>query len=130
MTEQINIFINLAATDSSITDYEAKIIRIIAKVNNVPIEEYEELLKHPKPIGDLTALSEMEKFEVLLLMVQLMKSDGQVFKSEIEFCERIAEKLGYRRDVIRELSANIYSDPTITSDRNLLFNKAHKYLAH
>lgn len=130
MTEQINIFINLAATDSSITDYEAKIIRIIAKVNNVPIEIYEELLKHPKPIGDLTAFSEMEKFEVLLLMVQLMKSDGQVFKSEIEFCERIAVKLGYRREVIRELSSNIYSDPTITSDRNLLFNKAHKYLVH
>lgn len=130
MTEQINIFINLAATDASITDYEAKIIRIVAKVNGIPMEVYEDLLQHPKPIGDLSSLTEMEKFEVLLLMVQLMKSDGQVFKSEIEFCERIASKLGYRKEVVRELSSNIYSDPTITSDRNLLFNKAHKYLSH
>jgi uncharacterized tellurite resistance protein B-like protein len=130
MTEQINIFINLAATDASITDYEAKIIKIIAKVNGVSPETFETLLKHPQPIGNLSVFTEMEKFEVLLLMVQLMKSDGQVFKSEIEFCERIAEKLGYRREVIRELSSNIYSDPTITSDRNLLFNKAHKFLKH
>ena len=129
MINQINILINLAASDSSVTEYEVKIIRIIAKVNDVPAESFEELLKHPTPIGDLTAYTEMERFEVLLMMIQLMKADGQVFKSEINFCERIAEKLGYRREVIRELSANIYSDPTITSDRKLLFNKAHKFLA-
>ena len=129
MIDQINILINLAASDASITEYETKIIRIIAKVNDVPADTFEELLKHPKPIGDLSSRTEMERFEVLLLMIQLMKADGQVFKSEINFCERIAEKLGYRNEVVRELSANIYSDPTITSDRKLLFNKAHKYLA-
>jgi len=129
MIDQINILINLAASDASITEYETKIIRIIAKVNDVPADTFEELLKHPKPVGDLSSRTEMERFEVLLLMIQLMKADGQVFKSEINFCERIAEKLGYRSEVVRELSANIYSDPTITSDRKLLFNKAHKYLA-
>jgi hypothetical protein len=57
-----------------------------------------------------------------------MKADGQVFKSEISFCEAIADKLGYKKSVIAELSSRIYSDPTVTSDRKLLMERAHKFL--
>jgi hypothetical protein len=57
-----------------------------------------------------------------------MKSDGQVFKSEISFCESVAEKLGYKKGVVAELSARIYSDPTITADRKMLMERAHKFL--
>ena len=57
-----------------------------------------------------------------------MKIDGQVFKSEIVFCERIAEKLGYRKKVVGELSTHIYSDPNITADRDDLKSKAQKFL--
>ena len=61
-------------------------------------------------------------------MVQLMKIDGQVFKSEIVFCEDIAQKLGYKKGVVGELSSRIFSDPSITADRDLLKKKALKYL--
>lgn len=61
-------------------------------------------------------------------VVQLMKADGQVFKSEIAFCENVAEKLGYKRKVIGELSSRIYSDPSITGDRELIKAKAQKLL--
>ncbi len=61
-------------------------------------------------------------------LIQLMKSDGQVFKSEIHFCETIAEKLGYKKGVVAELSSRIYSDPTITADRNMLMERAHKFI--
>ena len=57
-----------------------------------------------------------------------MKADGQVFKSEIDFCERIAEELGYKKAVIGELSSKIYSDPAITTDRERLKQRAQKYL--
>jgi hypothetical protein len=56
-----------------------------------------------------------------------MKSDGQVFKSEIHFCEQMAERLGYKKAVVGELSSRIYSDPTITADRKLLIDRAHKF---
>lgn len=57
-----------------------------------------------------------------------MKADGQVFKSEIVFCEDMAERLGYNRRVVAELSSKIYSDPSITADRDSLKEKAAKYL--
>ena len=57
-----------------------------------------------------------------------MKIDGQVFKSEIVFCEEIAEKLGYKKKVVGELSSRIYSDPSITANREDLKKMALKYL--
>lgn len=128
MNNRINILIHVAASDQVITETEEKIIRIIAKASQVPHTELDEALKHPKPVGDLRGYTEEEKFEVLYMMIQLMKADGQVFRSEIDFCERIAEGLGYRKNVVREISASIFSDPTITSDRDYLFRKANKYL--
>jgi uncharacterized tellurite resistance protein B-like protein len=128
MRDQLNILINLAASDSSIAEKEAKTIRVIGKANGIPAEEIETMLKNPKPIGNLSTLTEDQKFESLYYLVQLMKADGQVFKSEISFCESIAEKLGYKKSVVAELSSRIYSDPTVTSDRKLLMDRAHKFL--
>ena len=126
--EQLNVLINLAASDSKVADKEAKVIHMIGKANGLSKDEIEGMLKAPKPIGDLSAFSEDQKFENLYYLIQLMKSDGQVFKSEIHFCEQIAEKLGYKKAVVAELSSKIYSDPTITSDRKMLMDRAHKFM--
>ncbi|GIL23106.1 MAG: hypothetical protein BroJett042_16190 [Bacteroidota bacterium] len=126
--EQLNVLINLAASDRSVGEKEAKVIHLIGKANGLSKDEVETMMKNPQPIGDLSAFSEDQKFENLYHLIQLMKSDGQVFKSEIHFCEQIAEKLGYKKAVVGELSSRIYSDPTITADRKLLFERAHKFL--
>jgi uncharacterized tellurite resistance protein B-like protein len=128
MRDQLNILINLAASDNNVAEKESKAIRTIAKANSIPMEEVDQMLKSPKPIGDLSSFTEDQKFEALYYLIQLMKSDGQVFKSEISFCEAIAEKLGYKKGVVAELSSRIYSDPSITSDRKLLMDRAHKFL--
>jgi uncharacterized tellurite resistance protein B-like protein len=101
---------------------------MIGKANGMTKEEVDAMLKSPQPIGDLSRLAEDQKFENLYHLIQLMKSDGQVFKSEIHFCEQIAERLGYKKGVVAELSSRIYSDPTITADRKLLMDRAHKFL--
>jgi uncharacterized tellurite resistance protein B-like protein len=126
--ETLNVLINLAASDSKVADKEAKVIRLIGKANGVSDADIEEMMKRPQPIGDLNRFTEDQKFENLYHLIQIMKSDGQVFRSEIHFCEEIAEKLGYKKGVVAELSSRIYSDPTITADRKLVFERAHKFL--
>ena len=126
--EQINILINLAASDRNVGEKEAKTIHMIGKANGLTKDEVEEMMKKPQPIGNLSSLSEDQKFENLYHLIQLMKSDGNVFKSEVHFCEGIAEKLGYKKEVVAELSSKIYSDPTITSDRKALMSRAHKFI--
>jgi uncharacterized tellurite resistance protein B-like protein len=126
--EQLNVLINLAASDSKVAEKEAKVIHMIGQANGVSKEEVDAMMKTPKPIGDLSAFAEDQKFENLYHLIQLMKSDGHVFKSEIHFCEQIAEKLGYKKGVVAELSSRIYSDPSITADRQLLMDRARKFL--
>ncbi len=126
--EQLNVLVNLAASDNAVAEKEAKVIHMIAKANGIPKEEVDAMLKKPSAVGDLSSFTEDQKFENLYHLIQLMKSDGQVFKSEIHFCEQVAEKLGYKKGVVAELSSRIYSDPTITADRKMLMERAHKFL--
>ena len=124
---QLNILIQLATIDGTLATKERKLIEHIAKVNNVSDDQIKELLNKPESIPDLQILSDDERFEYLYMVIQLMKVDGQVFKSEIVFCEELAEKLGYKKKVVSELSKNIYSDPSITADRDILRETASKF---
>jgi len=126
--QELNVLINLAASDKSVADRESKLIQLIAKANGIPKEEVDTMLRNPKPIGNIVSLTADEKFEHLYYLIQLMKMDGQVFRSEIVFCEQIAEKLGFKKAVVGEISQHVYSDPTITADRDMVKAKALKFL--
>ena len=63
-------------------------------------------------------------------VIQLMKIDRKVHNSEIEFCEKIAMKLGYKPGVVADLSAYIYSDPSMTTDRKHLRKIADSQLLY
>src|SRR5258708_13875628 len=126
--EQLNVLVNLAAKDNAVAEKEAKVIHMIAKANGIPKEEVDAMLKKPSAVGDLSSFTEDQKFENLYHLIQLMKSDGQVFKSEIHFCEQVAEKLGYKKGVVAELSSCIYTDPTITAAPKMLMEGPHNFL--
>ena len=125
---ELNILINLAASDSRIEEKESKLIHMVGKANGIPKEEVAAMIANPKPITSISALTSDEKFEHLYYLIQMMKMDGQVFKSEVVFCESIAEKMGYKKGIVAELSQHIYSDPSITSDRTMLRKKAEKFI--
>ena len=125
---ELNVLINLAASDKKVADRESKLIQTIAKANGITKEEVYQMLSNPQPIGNINSLTNDEKFEHLYFLIQLMKMDGQVFRSEIVFCEHIAEKLGFKKAVVAEVSQHVYSDPSITADRDMVKQKAVKYL--
>ena len=125
---QLSILINMATADGEVAEKEQKLILSIGKAGGLTEEEINKMIGERIPVGDLTTLTADDKFEYLYSVVQLMKMDGKVFKSEIAYCEDLALKLGYKKGVVGELSKRIYSDPTITSDRMLLRRQADKYL--
>ena len=120
--------IQLAISDNELAEREEKLIFGLGKLNGMSEDEIKHLIKNPEPIGPVEALSNDEKFQYLYMVIQMMKVDGQIFKSEIEYCKTLASKLGFKKKVVAELSSKIYSDPTITADRNELKQKAFKYL--
>ncbi len=127
--KQLHTLAQLGSVDGMLSEKELRFVKMLAKVNGMKDDEVEAVINNPKPAEDLNLLSDDQKFEFIYSLVQLMKADGQVFKSEIAFCEKIADELGYKKAVIGELSSRIYSDPSITADRENLKKRAQKYLA-
>jgi len=126
--KQLNTLVQLGSVDGLLSEKEVRLVKMLGKVNGMSEEEIDMIIQNPQPMEDLSLLSDDQKFEYIYSLVQLMKADGQVFKSEISYCENVAQELGYKKSVIGELSSRIYSDPGITADREKLKVKAQKYL--
>lgn len=124
---QLSILINLANVDNDFSEDEKDMIYMVGKANGIPEEEIDQLLHNPLPMPDVSTMTDDDKFEYLFNIVQLMKIDKEVYMSEVKYCEEIAEKLGYKKSVVAELSSKIYSDPSITSDKEYLKDKIKKY---
>jgi uncharacterized tellurite resistance protein B-like protein len=125
---ELNVLINLAAIDRIIDAKEVKLIHMIGKANGFGREEVDEMIKHPQTIINMAEMTADEKFEHLYYLITLMKSDGKIFQNEIDFCEKVADRLGYRKGVIGAMSQHIYSDIAVRADRELLRKKSDQYL--
>ena len=124
---QLSMLIKLANIDNDFADEERDMIYMVGKANGVAEEEIDNLFDNPEPLPPILQMSEDEKFEYLYNVVQLMKIDKEIYLSEIKYCEEVAEKLGFKNAVIAELSSKIYSDPSITSNKDSLKKAVLKY---
>ena len=129
---QLSLLIQLSLIDNDLSPKEKNMIYALGKANKIPESEIEEAFKyhlghsrHEMP--SVTNISDEDKFEYLFNIVQLMKVDAQVYLSEVKFCQELAEKLGFKKKAIEELSARIFSDPTLTSDKEVLKEKIMKF---
>lgn len=124
---KLSVLVQLANIDEDFAGEEKSLIYMIGKANGISETEINDLVDNPEPLPPLSTMTEDDKFEYLFHLVQLMKIDSQVYLSEIKFCEELAEKLGFRRSVISELSSRIYSDPAISSDISSLKRAVKKH---
>ncbi len=129
----VRMLVRLALSDQNFSNVERGLILSIGKAHSVKEEELnriieEELSKEAVPNIEFQALTFDERFEYLYDIIQLMKIDNEVYLSEIRYCQEMAQKLGFDKKVVKKLSARIYGDPAITSDRELLKKEARKYL--
>lgn len=128
-TAQLNMLVQLATIDNELAGSESQWLQKIGLGLGLQEDEIEEVFRKPKPIGkSFKHLSNEERFEYLYNLIQLMKIDGKVFLSEIDFCKRAAERLGFEAGVVKVLSGSIFADPSITADRSMLLKRAQKFL--
>ena len=124
---QLNLLIHLAIVDGKITDSERQALEGIAAKHGVGKDQLEEMIKYPKPIESLGALSNDVKFEYLYSIVHLMNIDDDVDQREIHFCQNMALRLGYYKEVIDELWSEILEDKDLQKDKEALKKKIQGY---
>lgn len=133
LKNHLKALIQLSAVDGSIDEPERSYIYTIGKANRIPEKEIDDLMDETvteKPEADINyqGLMSEERFDFLYDIIQLMKIDGDVYLTEIRYCEGVAEKLGYDKKVVKKLSSLVYSDPSIKANRDTLLKTANKYL--
>lgn len=129
----LKALIQLSIIDRDFDEPEKTYIYTIGKANRIPEEEIDELVNEtinekPEAIINYQGLMTEERFDYLYDIIQLMKIDGDVYLTEIKYCEDVAEKLGYNKKVVKKLSSLVYSDPSIKANRDSLLKAANKYL--
>lgn len=129
----LKALIQLSVIDRDFGEPEKTYLYTIAKANRVPEKEIDALVNEvlsEKDYSDVNfdGLLAEERFDYLYDIIQLMKIDGEVFLTEIKYCEEVAEKLGYEKKVVKKMSARVYGDPSVTGNRELIMKEANKYL--
>jgi uncharacterized tellurite resistance protein B-like protein len=126
---RLKALVQLALVDQSFDDIEKNFIHNIGQANGIPREEvdaiiHKELSNKEFESIDFVGLSKNQKIDYLVSIVELMKVDGKIFLSEINYCKDIAEKLGFKRNVINKITSKIHSEPSL----NLEWDTLHKII--
>ncbi|GJM28307.1 MAG: hypothetical protein DHS20C17_09420 [Cyclobacteriaceae bacterium] len=124
---QLNVLIHLAMADGEITSEEQECLEGIAGSHGVSNSELMELIRNPKPLESFGALSNDLKFEYLYSIVHLMNVDQDVDQREIHFCQNMAMRLGYYKEVIDELWSEILDDKNLKENKEELKRKIQGY---
>lgn len=109
--KKLNILIQLAEADKHFATAEREMIVRIAKERNFPEEAVNSLIRSPKPIDSLGALSQDQKFDYLISCIELIYADHKIFESELIFVKSIAIKLGFKKSVVEYLIQNFGKKP-------------------
>jgi uncharacterized membrane protein YebE (DUF533 family) len=124
---QLSTLIELAKIDGEFDGQEKLHILMLGRANGLSEIEIKDIVKNPVPMPDVNLLSSDDKFDYLFNIIQLMKIDQEVYKSEIHHCEKLAEKLGFKTKVVSAISSQVYSDPSISADIDALKKAVKKY---
>lgn len=129
---QMSLLIQLSLVDGNISQTEQDMIYNIGRSNGMSDEDIEKILhehlrnaRHELP--DMTHLTEDDKILYLYNIIRLMKADKEVYLTEIRYCENIAQKLGFKKKVVGELSSKVFSDGTVNADMDFLREIVSKY---
>jgi uncharacterized tellurite resistance protein B-like protein len=125
---QMKLLINLARVDGKVAVRERNYIVNIGRANGLYPDEIEPLFdqKHEPIVPE--GLTADQKFEYIYSLVQLMKIDERMYKEEMQFCSDIANKLGYRKEVLIELMLEVKANEMQEYEMNTLKRLINKYL--
>ncbi len=126
--QQLKLLVRLAGSDGVIDDDERDLIQNLGNAHGISEEEIKSIMADPGGEIDYDSLNEDERFDYLYNLVHLMKVDGEVYNQEVEFCEGIAKKLGYKLAAIYELYPHVHPKVKIPGEIKTLKQKVNSFL--
>lgn len=101
-TQRLQALITLASIDGELAEKERQYIISIGLANHMMVAEILPLFASaPQKLQALAP--DKDKEEVLFQLIQLMRIDEKIYKTEMRFCAQAAAKLGFREEAVFEL---------------------------
>lgn len=127
-TPVLNVMVQLAKVDGKVSKTEYNFIKRIAIENGIPENEVDHLFKEDDAKIHIGSLSDDRKFEYIYNLTKLMEIDGTIRIEEYKFCNRIANKLGYRESVLTDLIYHVQSNRGKDRDMLRIKERAKKHM--
>lgn len=125
--EQLKLLVNLARIDGDVAERERKYISNIGLANNVATQDILLLFEKNHEVVVPANLTAEQRFSYIFSLVQLMKIDERLYKDEIQYCSKVASKLGYDENVMFELMLHVRSAME-SGEMQILKKLTEKYL--
>lgn len=125
---RMKLLINLAKVDGQVADKEKNYLINIGRANGIYPDEIYPLFTQNHDVPVPSDLSDDQKFDLLFRLVQLMKLDERMYREEIAFCGHIATRLGYSKQVMFELLAQVRTGAMDAKEMESLKKVTQSYL--
>ena len=110
----------LAKADGHIDAREMNFILAVGKKNGLSTSEVQALISGAKGTSNDLPTNDSERFDQIFDLVDMMLADGIVDDSEMDFCTIMAEKLGFRKDIVGLLVKKISQGVKDGMDREVV----------
>ena len=125
---KLKLLISLAQIDGAVAAQEMQFIVSLGKANGLAESDIELLFDRVHSLVVPTDLTDDDRFNYLLSMVQLMKADEKMFKEELLFCKKMAENLGYDSQALFDMLLYVKSTEMTDEEKASLRENVSKYL--
>lgn len=119
----------LAKADGHLDEREMSFIVAVGKKNGIRDAEIRSLVANSSAGRVVAPSNDSDRFDQIFDMVDMMLADGIVDDSEMDFCTVMAEKLGFRQDVVGLLVKHISQGVKDGLDRDIVKTDTQALLA-
>lgn len=102
--------IEMASADGSLGNEEQRLLEFAAMRNNISAAQLKEIQENISKVRFEIPGNEQDKFTQLYDLVHMMSVDKNIHAEELRLCEIFAIKLGYRKEIVREMIELIHQN--------------------
>lgn len=125
---RMKLLISLAKIDGQVADKEKNHLINIGRANGIYPDEIYPLFTQTHEVVVPENLSDDQKFDLIFSLIQLMKLDERMYREEIRFCGEVAARLGYDKQVMFELLAQVKAGGMETNEIETLKQLTQTFL--
>ncbi|HEX8425326.1 TerB family tellurite resistance protein [Hymenobacter sp.] len=118
----------LAKADGHLDEREMSFIVTVGKRNGMRTDQIRSIVANSNMNRLVVPDNDSERFDQIFDMVDMMLADGIVDDSEMDFCTIMAEKLGFRKDVVGLLVKKISQGVKDGMDREVVKTDTQAFL--